>query len=205
MLLTIFNNENWFLAEKDGNTTRNTYHIIGLLAFHYQPRALSFHTANMNFTKKIDRAVQWAGEKMGGEAKTNMTDEFKSLEMEMALRAEGMDRLQKSMTAYVKWVGRRGETFEDKEKGLPISYLGRTMASHGEDFEHDSEFGNCLTSLGRANERMASAQERYVADATATWLESLERNLAMIKEYQVRLILPLSSRDLCPPWASLLC
>ncbi|CAK7567121.1 MAG: hypothetical protein SEPTF4163_005083 [Sporothrix epigloea] len=138
----------------------------------------------MNFTKKIDRAVQWAGEKMGGEAKTAMTDEFKTLEMEMSLRADGMDRLQKSMTAYVKWVGRRGETFEDKEKGLPISYLGRTMTSHGEDLEHDSEFGSCLTSLGRANERMASAQEQYVSDATATWLESLERNLAMLKEYQ---------------------
>ncbi len=39
------------------------------------------------------------------------------------------------MSAYVKWVGRRGETFEDKEKGLPVSYLGRTMVGHGEDFE----------------------------------------------------------------------
>ncbi|ERT01095.1 bar domain containing protein [Sporothrix schenckii 1099-18] len=138
----------------------------------------------MNFTKKLDRAVQWAGEKMGGEAKTAMSDDFKMLETEMNLRYDGMDRLQKSMTAYVKWVGRRGETFDDKEKGLPISYLGRTMTNHGEDFEHNSEFGNCLTSLGRANERLASAQERYVADATATWLESLERSLAMMKEYQ---------------------
>ncbi len=95
-----------------------------------------------------------------------------------------MDRLQKSMTAYIKWVGRRGETFDDREKGLPASYLGRTMVAHGEDFEPDSEFGSCLTSLGRANERLAAAQEHYVADATATWLESLERSLAMMKEYQ---------------------
>lgn len=95
-----------------------------------------------------------------------------------------MERLQRSMTAYVKWVGRRGETFDDREKGLPVSYLGRTMINHGEDFEPDSEFGGCLTSLGRANERLASAQERYVADATSTWLESLERSLAMMKEYQ---------------------
>ncbi len=58
-----------------------------------------------------------------------------------------MDRLQKSMNAYVKWVSRRGEVFEDKEKGLPISYVGRTMVSHGEDFEADSEFGNCLIGM----------------------------------------------------------
>jgi len=44
----------------------------------------------MNFTKKIDRAFQWAGEKMGQEAKTSHSDDFKMLESEMALRHDGM-------------------------------------------------------------------------------------------------------------------
>ncbi|KAI0095905.1 BAR-domain-containing protein [Daldinia grandis] len=138
----------------------------------------------MNFTKKMDRAFQWAGEKMGHEAKTSHTDEFKSLETEMALRHDGYERLQKSMNTYVKSLSRRGETFEDKEKGLPVSYLGRTMMSHGEDFEPDSEFGNCLIAMGRTNERIAGIQETYVAQATSYWLEGLERSLAMMKEYQ---------------------
>jgi hypothetical protein len=43
----------------------------------------------MIFTKKIDRAFQWAGEKMGGEAKTSHSEEFKMLETEMSLRADG--------------------------------------------------------------------------------------------------------------------
>lgn len=43
----------------------------------------------MRITKRIDRAVQWAGEKMGAEAKTTMPEEFKMLEHEMALRSEG--------------------------------------------------------------------------------------------------------------------
>lgn len=43
----------------------------------------------MNITKKFDRAFQWAGEKMGAEAKTSMSDEFKMLETEMALRFDG--------------------------------------------------------------------------------------------------------------------
>ncbi|OTA52446.1 BAR-domain-containing protein [Hypoxylon sp. EC38] len=138
----------------------------------------------MNFTKKIDRAFQWAGEKMGQEAKTSHSDEFRNLETEMALRHDGYERLQKSMNAYVKSLSRRGETFEDKEKGLPVSYLGRTMMSHGEDFEADSEFGTCLIAMGRANERIAGIQETYVAHATTYWLEGLERSLAMMKEYQ---------------------
>lgn len=51
------------------------------------------------------------------------------------------------MNAYVKSLSRRGEAFEDKEKGLPVSYLGRTMISHGEDFEPDSEFGTSLIGM----------------------------------------------------------
>lgn len=43
----------------------------------------------MGITKKFDRAFQWAGEKMGQEAKTAMTDDFKNLETEMALRHDG--------------------------------------------------------------------------------------------------------------------
>lgn len=44
----------------------------------------------MHITKKIDRAFQWAGEKMGGEAKTGMSEDFKMLELEMALRFDGV-------------------------------------------------------------------------------------------------------------------
>lgn len=43
----------------------------------------------MNINKRLDRVKQWAGEKMGGEAKTNVSEEFKSLELEMALRHDG--------------------------------------------------------------------------------------------------------------------
>ncbi|OCL09122.1 BAR-domain-containing protein [Glonium stellatum] len=137
----------------------------------------------MNVNKKLDRLKQWAGEKMGGEAKTSTSDDFKALEMEMALRYEGMEKLQKSMTMYVKSLSKRNEV-EDREKALPGGYLGSTMVSHGEDFEPDSEFGNCLSSLGRANERIARMQETYVAGATTSWLEGLERSLAQMKEYQ---------------------
>jgi len=120
---------------------------------------------------------------MGAEAKTNVSDEFKALELEMALRHDGIEKLQKSTTAYVKSLSKRSE-IEDKEKILPVAYLGQTMIHHGEDFEPDSEFGNCLIAIGRANERIARTQEVYIANATNGWLESLERSLAMMKEYQ---------------------
>ncbi|PBP15289.1 BAR domain-containing protein, partial [Diplocarpon rosae] len=63
----------------------------------------------MNINRKFDRLKQWTGEKMGHESKTNVSDEFKALEMEMTLRHEGMEKLQKSMTAYVKSLSSRNE------------------------------------------------------------------------------------------------
>lgn len=43
----------------------------------------------MNLIKKLDRVTQWAGEKMGQETKTAASEEFKALELEMALRHDG--------------------------------------------------------------------------------------------------------------------
>lgn len=56
-----------------------------------------------------------------------------------------MERLQKSMNTYVKAMSKRNEG-EDKEKTLPVGYLGGTMVNHGEDFDGQSEFGQCLIS-----------------------------------------------------------
>ena len=47
----------------------------------------------MLVNKKLGRLKQWAGERMGGEVKTNTTDDFKALEQEMVLRHEGMQSL----------------------------------------------------------------------------------------------------------------
>jgi hypothetical protein len=41
--------------------------------------------------------------------------------------------------------------------------------------------------IGRSQEKIARVQESYLANATTTWLESLERSLAQMKEYQVRI------------------
>lgn len=87
------------------------------------------------------------------------------------------------MTVYVKSLSKRNEG-DDREKVLPGAHLGNTMIHHGEDFEPDSTFGNCLIAMGRTNEKTARIQESYVANATSTWLESLERSLAQMKEYQ---------------------
>lgn len=94
-----------------------------------------------------------------------------------------MDRLQLATNAYLKSLAKRDQG-EGKEKQVAVAYFGATMAGHGDDFDPDSEFGQCLLSIGRANERIARMQETYCANATSCWLESTERSLIQMKEYQ---------------------
>lgn len=49
------------------------------------------------------------------------------------------------MTAYVRAMSKRSEG-TDGGKMFPIGYLGVTMVNHGQEFESNSEFGQCLTS-----------------------------------------------------------
>ncbi|PNY29237.1 Cyclin CCL1 [Tolypocladium capitatum] len=137
----------------------------------------------MAFTKKIGRARQWAGEKMGAEAKTAQSDEFRTLEAEMGFRQNGMENLQKSAAVYVKWESRRCDAFEDKSRSTPFALLGRSMTAHGNDFEPDSEFGHCLAQVGRANERISDLHTGYVDQVSTGWLQHLERSVTMMKEY----------------------
>lgn len=114
----------------------------------------------------------------------------------------GMEKMHKSMNLYVKAMAKRAEA-EDKEKNLPIGFLGRMMVNHGQEFENHSEFGQCLSSessrlalsggfvfadrllaCGQTHENLARIQESYVSNASSTWLESLDRSLAQMKEYQ---------------------
>ena len=47
----------------------------------------------MNVNKKLDVFKRWAGERMGGEVKTNVSDDFRALETEMGLRHQGKQAL----------------------------------------------------------------------------------------------------------------
>ncbi|KAF2484629.1 hypothetical protein BDY17DRAFT_242870, partial [Neohortaea acidophila] len=137
----------------------------------------------MNVGKKVDRFRQFAREKMGGDVATSTTDEFKALEMEMDLRHQGMESLHQSTSTYIKSLSKRDHG-EKQEKQIAVGHFGTTLVSHGNDFEPDSDFGSCLLAMGRANERIARLQETYCANATSSWLESCERSLIQMKEYQ---------------------
>jgi hypothetical protein len=82
----------------------------------------------------------------------------------------GMDKMQKSMTTYVKSLSKRAEG-DDREKQLPGGHLGSSMVTHGEDFEPDSEFGNCLSCMPSTQRRLSTYLLRQLLVApTSDWL-----------------------------------
>lgn len=85
----------------------------------------------------------------------------------------GMDRMHKAMTVYVKSLSKRAEG-DDREKTLPGGHLGSSMVTHGEDFEPDSEFGNCLSCACHPTSTVSNAHEtdftQPSVEQTSAWL-----------------------------------
>jgi hypothetical protein len=74
----------------------------------------------MNAVKKLDRFKQWAGEKMGGEAKTGTSEDFKALEAEMNLRHEGEQSWNFDACHCANWY-RHGEVAEVNDRLRQVS------------------------------------------------------------------------------------
>jgi len=90
----------------------------------------------------------------------------------MLINRAGMDKMQKTMTVYVKSLSKRAEG-DDKEKSLPGGNLGSSMVTHGEDFEPDSEYGTCLNSECSPSITISSPHTdcaQILAEQTSVWL-----------------------------------
>lgn len=101
----------------------------------------------------------------------------------MEIRRKGLDELHEAMSTYIhvqtkKYPNSRGT------KATPIDHLGTVMMSHGEEFGSDNPFGDCLIKLGIGHQKVASFQDEFVAKLSEGYMESLDRALASMKEYQ---------------------
>jgi hypothetical protein len=86
---------------------------------------------------------------------------------------------------------------EDREKSLPGEILGQAMIGHGGEYAPESAYGQALLRLGSGMERMSKLQEvchppfltlvddeAYVHKATESALDTMERGLVQMKDYQ---------------------
>lgn len=154
----------------------------------------------MAMTKRIDRIKQWTSEKLGQEQKTQESDEFKELEYEINMRYEGTERLHQSMSIYVRNLAKRRE-LDELDKASPIDILGQAMSIYGEEFVAESTYGQAMSRLGAANQKLAKTQEIFVDRIQRNFMEGIEKSIAQFKDFQVRL--PSSAFFSFPPPYSL--
>ncbi|CAG8593983.1 8058_t:CDS:2 [Paraglomus occultum] len=134
--------------------------------------------------KNIGKFKQWTGEKLGSSHKTETTYEFKELQQKADARNSGYDKLLVTTNAYLKTIGKKKASFDDRSRSLPIESLGAAMRVFGEDLGSDSEFGAALVKLGIANEKIASAQLEYLTRVKDEFLEGINAVTTDIKQYQ---------------------
>ncbi|KAJ3922203.1 hypothetical protein F5877DRAFT_75460 [Lentinula edodes] len=136
-------------------------------------------------SKQLGKLRQWAGEVISSREKTVISEEFKELEQDVELRRGGVERLFLASKGYHHSLTKKKDNLalDDPEKLLPLDTLGIVMITHGEEFGGDSEFGACLTKLGRAHCKIATLQETYAITFHDTFMASIEKFGDEIKEF----------------------
>ncbi|CAG8469419.1 4229_t:CDS:2 [Paraglomus brasilianum] len=134
--------------------------------------------------KNIGKFKQWTGEKLGSSHKTETTYEFKELQQKADARNNGYEKILTTTNSYLKTIGKKKTSFDDRSRSLPIESLGAAMRVFGEELGSDSEFGVALVKFGIANEKIASAQLEYLTRVKDEFLDGVNAVTADIKLYQ---------------------
>ncbi|KAJ3837334.1 hypothetical protein F5878DRAFT_622636 [Lentinula raphanica] len=136
-------------------------------------------------SKQLGKLRQWAGEVISSREKTIISEEFEELEQDVELRRGGVERLFLASKGYHHSLTKKKDNLalDDPEKLLPLDTLGIVMINHGDEFGTDSEFGSCLTKLGRAHCKIATLQETYAITFRDTFMASIEKFGDEIKEF----------------------
>ncbi len=105
------------------------------------------------------------------------------MEREIELRQNGLEAVHSAATIWMRVLGKKKEG-TDKEKATPIELFASSLSAHGEDFTPDSPYGQALSKLGVAEQKIGRVQEVFQCKVTDGMLENMQRSLAQMKDYQ---------------------
>ncbi|RKO96350.1 hypothetical protein CXG81DRAFT_9985, partial [Caulochytrium protostelioides] len=134
--------------------------------------------------KKLGQLRQWTGEKMGSTSRTETSFEFMRLEQETQLRHAYTERVHEACTAYLRGLGKRKESTEDKAKKLPVEILAMSMLHFGQELHDESAYGKALMQFGEAHTHIASITVEYVTRVRDGYVQNLQNILAQMREYE---------------------
>ncbi|KAF9927061.1 hypothetical protein FBU30_003523 [Linnemannia zychae] len=134
--------------------------------------------------KNIGKFKQWTEEKMGGKGpKSRMDEDFNSLTSETEAKRVALEKLNDASQAYLKAISKRVEG-DDKHKGLAIETFGMAMSSQSYTIREGSHYRTALQRMGDAHQNIGAAQLELISRFGSSYLDSLEKSQAQMKEYQ---------------------
>ncbi|KAG0363930.1 hypothetical protein BC939DRAFT_457816 [Gamsiella multidivaricata] len=133
--------------------------------------------------KNIGKFKQWTGEKMGKGPKARMDEDFHSLTSETEAKRVALEKLSETSHAYLKAISKRVEG-DDKHKGLAIETFGMSMSAQSYTVREGSQYRGALQRMGDAHQNIGAAQLELISRFNSSYLDSLEKSQAQMKEYQ---------------------
>lgn len=134
--------------------------------------------------KKFGQFKQWTGEKIGSTQKTELSQEFKQLEMETDARIDYTEQLVASLDAYLKSITKLRDIHNIKGKKTPVEALAISMLSYAQRIPSQSQYSKTLLATGDAYDRIVLQQTSLGETLRDSLLTTLQRNLNDIKDYQ---------------------
>ncbi|KAJ2048145.1 hypothetical protein IW146_004841 [Coemansia sp. RSA 922] len=134
----------------------------------------------------IGKLGQRTGELLGRDSgnKTDVSDEFKDLQLETDSRHSGTESTQAALILYTtQLLKKKDATDNSKQKLYLLENLGSSMVHLGVSLPRDSNYGRALEQLGQTEERMNDLQLQFVNKVKEGWLSSLQRAMDDFKEY----------------------
>ncbi|KAJ2414217.1 Protein phosphatase methylesterase 1, partial [Coemansia sp. RSA 2530] len=126
------------------------------------------------------------GELLGRDSgtKTDVSDEFKDLQLETDSRHTGTESTQAALMLYTtQLLKKKDATDHSKQKLYLLENLGSSMVHLGVSLPRDSNYGRALEQLGQTEERLNDLQIQFVNKVKEGWQSSLQRAMDDFKEY----------------------
>jgi hypothetical protein len=102
---------------------------------------------------------------MGTAEKTNVSEDFRKLDLETESRKDGIDKLTIALTDYAKTLDKRSS--QDKGESA-ISMLAKSMLQQGHFHGESSMIGIALLKIGESEDRVKGLQEEFVISTLHT-------------------------------------
>ncbi|KAJ2700890.1 hypothetical protein H4218_001774 [Coemansia sp. IMI 209128] len=134
----------------------------------------------------IGKLGQRTGELLGRDSgtKTDVSDEFKDLQLETDSRHTGTESTQAALMLYTtQLLKKKDATDHSKQKLYLLENLGSSMVHLGVSLPRDSNYGRALEQLGQTEERLNDLQIQFVNKVKEGWQSSLQRAMDDFKEY----------------------